>query len=290
LDDGSGVGLQIHSGAEFFWDKFFLLSEVANPQRWATAIIFVAILLGGIALAIIWRKGPHKQNLLMPMWLGWLANTAWFVSIAKTGWPRHFWFGLVLAIMLLSVISISLLKLGRWGGSSLVTHHSSLIIHHLLFIAGVILLFLIGWGFVSQPHVWGFYLPAEIVPYWQDKQINNKYDASLPWVIIPRAAQAEVVEYIQQMPPEARVYYPAGHKSAEITPQTGRLQYPLKRRDYVTPHPADIVLIGPSIISPWNDPIRRRDLLELVERQCPQPALQNDYYLICPIADNLSQQ
>ena len=156
-------------------------------------------------------------------------------------------------------------------------------------LAGSLLLGLVVWGFVSQPHVWGFFLPDEIVPYWQEKQINNKYHASLPWIIIPRAAQAEVVNYIKQMPPEARVYYPAGHKSSEIPPQTGRLHYPLERRNYVTPHPADIVLIGPSIISPWQDPVRRHDLLSLVERECPRPAVKNDFYMICPIEDNLAQ-
>lgn len=153
-------------------------------------------------------------------------------------------------------------------------------------IAGIILIILIAWGFISQPHVWSFYLPDEILPYWQDKQINNKYDASLPWIIIPRAAQAEVVEYIKQLPPDAHVYYPGQHKAAEIPAQTGRIQYPLNRRAFLDPHPADVALIGPSMISPWKDPVQRRDLLQLVEQQCPHPAVKNDFYMICPFADN----
>jgi hypothetical protein len=227
------------------------------------------------------------------MWFGWLANTAWFVSLAKTGWPRHFWFGLVLATMLLCVISVAFIKHDFTAlkqprdEENEATHSSFLKI--LPSLAGSLLLGLVIWGFVSQPHVWGLFLPDEIVPYWQDKQINNKYHASLPWIIIPRAAQAEAVNYIKQMPPEARVYYPAGHKSSEIPPQTGRMHYPLERRNYVTPHPADIVLISPSIISPWQDPIKRLDLLSLVERECPRPAVKNDFYMICPIEDNLAQ-
>jgi hypothetical protein len=294
LDDGSGVGLRIHSGPEFFWDKFFLLSEVAHPQRWVTAIIFGAILLGGLALLWLWHSQPQKQSLLAPMWIGWLANTAWFVSLAKTGWPRHFWFGLVLAAMLLSVISVAFVKHGLavWQPSKEDTRESRMnsgLLRILPGLAGSLLLGLIVWGFVSQSHVWGFFLPDEIVPYWQEKQINNKYHASLPWIIIPRAAQAEAVNYIKQMPPEARVYYPAGHKSSEIPPQTGRMHYPLERRNHITPHPADIVLISPSIISPWQDPVKRHDLLSLVERQCPRPAVKNDFYMICPIEDNLDQ-
>jgi hypothetical protein len=294
LDDGSGVGLRIHSGPEFFWDKFFLLAEVAHPQRWVTATIFVAILLGGVALLWLWRNQRQKQNLLALMWLGWLVNTIWFVSLAKTGWPRHFWFGLVLAAMLLCIISITFIRYGfealkRSREEKGESKMNSGLLRILPTVAGGLLLLLIGWGFVRQPHVWGFFLPDEIVPYWQEKQINNKYHASLPWVIIPRAAQAEAVNYIKQMPPEARVYYPAGHKSSEIPPQTGRMHYPLARRNHVTPHPADIVLIGPSIISPWQDPVKRQDLLRLVEQECPNPALKNDFYIICPIEDNLVQ-
>jgi hypothetical protein len=282
LDDGSGVGLQIHAGAEFFWDKFFLLSEVAHPQRWVMALLFLAVLLGGLVLLWVWRQQVLKQTLLAVMWLGWLMNTLWFVGLAKTGWPRHFWFGLVLAMMLLSVISVELVRMGGAGWrSGRWTRMFSLF-------GGIGVLLLMGWGFLSQPHVRGFFLPDEIVPYWREKQINDKYDASLPWIIIPTQDQAEVVNYIKQMPPDAKVYYPSGHKNAEIPPQTGRLNYPLHRRDFSEPHPADIVLIGPSLISPWKDPVRRQDLLALVEQQCPQPALKNDFYMICPIEANLA--
>ena len=301
LDDGSGLGLRIHSGSEFFWDKFFLLSEVAHPQRWVTALIFGAILGGGLLLAWPRRACPSRQNLLVPIWLGWLANTLWFVAVAKTGWPRHFWFGLVLAMLLLSAITAALIQLGlnrptareaeREGSPQLKSRlPASYLVARSSLITGIMLLVLIGWGFISQPHIWGFFLPDEIVPYWQQKQVAHKYDAGLPWIIIPRAAQAEVVDYIKQLPPEAQVYYPGAHKSAEIPPQTGRIHYPLNRRKYVTPHPADIALIGPSLISPWKDPIQRQDLLDLVEQECPNPLLKNDFYMICPIEANLSQQ
>ena len=294
LDDGSGVGLQIHSGPEFFWDKFFILSEVAHPARWVTAILFIAIFLGGLGLAWLWRRQPWRQNLLVPMWLGWLANTVWFVGLAKTGWPRHFWFGLVLAVILLCVIIVTLLRTGVRGQGATVNNQQSSIVNHqssigsrLPAVCGLLLLALVLWGFAVQPYVWGFFLPDAIVPYWHEKQVNNKYDASLPWIIIPRQAQTEVVNYIDQLPPEAHIYYPGQHKSAEIPPQTGRVQLPLNRREYLPPNPADIVLIGPSLISPWKDPAQRRDLLELVRRECPNPAVQNDYYMICPIKDNL---
>jgi hypothetical protein len=295
LDDGSGVGLRIHAGPEFFWDKFFVLAEVAHPQRWVTALLFGAIFLGGISLIWLWRNQPYRQNLLAPLWLGWLANTAWFVGLAKTGWPRHFWFGLVSAMLLLCVITLAWLQRGittyhnKSDKGKLVSSPRRLVKLPPL-VAGIVLLILIGWSFVNQVYVWGIFLPDEIVPYWQEKQITNKYDASLPWIIIPRAAQAEVVDYIMQLPPEAHIYYPGQHKSAEITPQTGRLHYPLNRRRYLEPHPADIALIGPSVISPWKNPVQRQDLLRLVNQECPRPAVKNEFYMICPIEANLAQR
>jgi hypothetical protein len=283
LDDGSGVGLQTHSGPEFFWDKFFLLSEVTHPQRWVTALIFLSIFLTGLGLLWWWRNQLQKHALLGPMWLGWLANTVWFVGLAKTGWPRHFWFGLVLAAILVSVIVVALLKLGleRMVAGTKAEQGRSAVLPTVL---GSFLLLLIVWGFVSQPHVWGFWVPDRIVPYWQNKQINHKYGASLPWIIIPRAAQAEIVAQLRQLPPEANVYYPAQHKTPEIATQIGRVVYPLARREFVEAHPQDVVLIGVSLIAPWMDPVRQEALLNLVREDCPQPVLANDYYMICPFS------
>lgn len=286
LDDGSGVGLQIHFGPIFWWDKFFLLREVGHPAYWVTGLIFLGLVTGGLSLLWWWRTDLTKQSLWACMWFGWLANTAWFVSLAKTGWPRHIWFGLVLAMMLLSVIGVQWL----WQGGRLFRQASDAgrwNCRRLAFLlpasSGVLLVGLILWGFSQQPHVWGFYLPDEIVPYWREKQLTNKYDASLPWVIIPRAAQTEVVRYIKQLPAEAHVYYPSGHKNAEIPAQTGRLHYPLHRRPLMKPHSQDIALIGPSLISPWLDPVRRADLTRLIRQNCPQPILENEFYMICPL-------
>jgi hypothetical protein len=281
LDDGSGVGLRIYSGSEFLGDKFFLLGEVAHPQRWVTAVIFMAIVLGTLYLLWYWRTRPVKQNLLMPMWFGWLVHMVWFVIIAKTGWLRHAWFALVLATMLLSVVTVMLLR----GTITIkgTARREFGIYSALPKLAGGLLLLLIGCGFISQPYVGGIYLPDEIIPYWQEKQINSKYGANLPWIIIPREAQAETVAYLQQLSPQAKIYYPAQHKAAEISALSGRVLYPLNRRQYVRAHPQDVVLVSPTLIAPWMDPVRRAALLSLVQEDCPEPILANDYYMICPL-------
>jgi hypothetical protein len=279
VDDGSGLGSPQHAGPEFVWDKFFLLTEVTHPQRWVTAIMLIVILVGGVGFIWHWRGQVQKQDLLAPMWLGWLANMVWFVGIAKTGWPRHLWFGLVLAVLLLCVITVASIRLGL---ERVRTSGAAVSAAGLPLAAGIVLLGLIGWGFAVQPYVLGLTLPDEIVPYWQARQINNKYGASLPWMIIPRAAQGEIVAYLDRLPPEANIYYPAHHKAAEISAQVGRVLYPLDRRPFMEPHADDVALISPTLIGPWQEAGRRAALLEQVWAACPQPIMANDYYMICP--------
>jgi hypothetical protein len=280
LDQGSGLGLRLHSGPEFMWHKFFILEEVAHPDRWVTALVFAVLLLGG--LLWLWRSERRIQNFLAPIWLGWLANTLWFVSLAKTGWPRHFWFGLMLAAILLAALPFGLM----WSWWSTKSQADYRVINGSAAGLGVLLLGLIGWGMIYQPHVWGFFLPDEIVPYWLERRSHYIDQVSLPWILIPRTAQAEVVDYIKQLPTEANVYYPYAHKGAEIPVLTGRIHYPLARRAYpsITPHPDDILLIPSFIVSPWtHDSVMRRELLHLIEQSCPQPVLKNDYYIICRV-------
>ncbi|MBI1879028.1 MAG: hypothetical protein HYR94_12555 [Chloroflexi bacterium] len=321
LDDGSGLGSQSHTGLEFMQRKFFMLEEVAHPEHWVALLIFAGILSGGSFLLWFWRRQGYQQDLLAPMWFAWLANTAWFVGLSKTGWPRHFWFGLMLAVMLLCVISVTLIR-SQWiqNGSKGIAKSpfwlgfgtqsasrakigstvswfqanqpAQKIGKFAPTLMGMLFLGLMAWGFGSQPYVWGFFLPDKIVPYWLEKRFDYVDLSGLPWIIIPRADQAAVVDYINHMPPEANVYYPTaefGHKAAEIPTLTGRIDYPFNRRTQpgVRPHPADILLVPPSIISIWRyAPVTHEELLDMVAQACPQPVLKNDNYIIC-LADQV---
>ena len=286
-DDGSGLGERKHFGTEFLYRKLLLLREVAHPQEWVTVLVFVCIFVGGLALILLWRqRRPYAHNLLAVIWLAWLGNTAWFVSMAKTGWPRHYWFGLMLAVVLLSAIPIALM---RQCFDEQVRGRGIRFPAILGPVAGGIGVILVVWGFVRQPHVWHVFLPNAIVPYWLDHRVDYFDFAGLPWVIVTRADQEAVVDYINAMPADARVYYPERHKAAEIPCLTGRIQYPLNRRTHpgVKQHPADIVLVPPSLISVWRfAPVTRQELLSLVEQACPNPVLKNDHYMIC-LADQV---
>jgi hypothetical protein len=112
--------------------------------------------------------------------------------------------------------------------------------------------------------------------------------AGLPWYLIPRGDQTQIIDYINNMPPGAKVYYPANQKGAEIALQTARIFYPLDRRGWPgsPPHPADILLIPASVLTSWRDPGIRQGLLQMVEQGCPQPIVGNDNYKIC-LADQV---
>lgn len=286
ISGGSGLGEQPHTGVAFMWRKFFMLEEIAHPEHAVTIVIFACVLLGGAFLVWLWQRShSYRQELAAFIWLGWLTNMAWFVFLAKTGWPRHYWSGLILAVMILCVLPIILIRLWRqtsvdWPDRAFARWVAAGL--------GILTLSLMSWGFVSQQHVWGFFLPDEIVPYWLEQRFKYIDNVGLPWILIPRADQSEVVDYINHMPAAANVYYPYGHKGAEIPPLTGRVNYPLKRRAYpgVTPHPADILLIPSFIVSSWtHDRVMRENLLNVVKRGCPQPVLENDNYMICLVKD-----
>lgn len=278
LDEGSGLRLRTESGPDFMWRKFLALKEITHPQPEVIILVATGIVLGGLALLWLWRK-EERRNLLGPLWLGWLANTAWFVGLAKTGWARHYWFGLIVGVMLLCVIALTLAR-ADWSAGLHLGRPARLVSLG----AGLLLLIALGWGFISQPYVRSFFLPDEIVAHWQQKRADNRYRATLPSLIVLRAAQAEVVEYINQMPPEAHVFYPFAHKAAELPVQTGRIHYPIERRGRsgLAQHPADIVVFQPFIVSAWtHDPTMRQDLLSQVAEVCPQPIIKNDYYIVC---------
>ncbi|GIK40591.1 MAG: hypothetical protein BroJett011_44240 [Chloroflexota bacterium] len=288
LDEGSGLREQSYSGPEFVWRKLLLLNEIAQPQFELMALIVVGLILGG-GVYLWLSRDDRKRTLLASIWLGWLANTVWFVGLGKTGWLRHYWFGLMLAVLLLSALPPLLIYLGWLKTNPLTYRPLSSTQRWVAGIVGVVWLALIGWGFVRQPYVMGVFLPDAIVPYWQERQATYFLPgAGLPWYLIPRSDQAAIIDYVRGMPVEANVYYPANQKGAEIALQTARIFYPYDRRGRPgqPAHPADILLIPASVLTSWRDPGIRAGLLRMVAQGCPRPVLENDNYKIC-LADQV---
>jgi hypothetical protein len=289
LDEGSGLREHTYSGPEFVWRKLLLLNEIAQPQFALTALIVAGVLVGGGVYLWVCLD-DQKRALLGSIWLGWLANTVWFVGLGKTGWMRHYWFGLMLAVLLLCALPPLLVYLGWLKTDPLTYRPLDQTSRRIAGITGVVWLALIGWGFVRQPHVLGVYLPDEIVPYWQERQATYFLPgAGLPWYLIPRRDQTQIIDYINNMPPEPKVYYPANQKGAEIALQTARVFYPFGRRGRpgMPLHSADILLIPASVLTSWRDPGIRQGLLQMVAQGCPQPLVENDNYKIC-LADQVS--
>ncbi|NJN99313.1 MAG: hypothetical protein HC875_37065 [Anaerolineales bacterium] len=190
LDEGSGLRDQSYSGSEFVWRKLLLLNEIALPQFGLTALLVGGLLIGG-GIFLWLNRDDQKRALFGPIWLGWLANTVWFVGLGKTGWMRHYWFGLMLAVLLLCALPLVLISLG-WLKTNPPDYRSlGPAARRAAGVVGIVWLVLAGWGFVRQPHVGGVFLPAEIVPYWQERQANYFLPGrrGCPGDLIPRADQ-----------------------------------------------------------------------------------------------------
>jgi hypothetical protein len=108
----------------------------------------------------------------------------------------------------------------------------------------------------------------------------------MPWILIPRGQQEEVIDYLTQLPPTGQIFYADKLQVTELAVIVGRIFYPLERRSLM-PHSQeeDVVVIGSRVFSPWRRP---QELVEPIKRdiksQCPQVLLENDYYIICSVS------
>lgn len=268
LNEGSGIGAQDYGGTRFYWDKALIVSEISHPNQILSLLTLALVAIGGLMLIWLYRQNRTRQNLVILLWAGWLGNIIWFIGLAKTGWMRHAWFGLVLAVMIISLILGELLHRVKrqpdWRNVAAVA-----------LVAGLVLP-----GFAAQRDAATFFIADHLVEMWRQKQIAAKY-SKVPWMITPRVEQQRVVDFLEQLPPEGRVFYPANHKAAEIAVQVGKIFYPIDRRELMPPAKGDVILVGATLISPWKDPGIRHSIIERSKTECPNFLYQSDYYIIC---------
>jgi hypothetical protein len=261
----------VAEGLELFLLKALILSEISHSSLWISLLLALVTGLGGMVLIRHFWSAPGRRAMLMLLWLAWLIYTIWFLNGPKNAWVRYYWYGLVWMVMLLALMAgvmINQLRvkptLANMAGS--------------LFLA---LLFL--FSFSSQPQAISFLIMPELIEIWQQRQLATK-DTYLPWIIVPRAEQEQVAEFIRKLPPEAHIYYPEGHKTAELSFLTNRIFYTLPRRSFIGPQPNDTLVVGPAIISPWKkEQQQRQDILATTYRECPAIVLETTNYIICAV-------
>ena len=133
---------------------------------------------------------------------------------------------------------------------------------------------------MAQRQAMTLFISDTLVESWRQKQVEAKY-SKVPWMIIPRAEQQRVVNFLGQLPGEGRVFYPANHKAAEIAVQVDKIFYPIERRDYMPLAEGDVILIGATLISPWKDPGIRHSIIERARVECPNFLYESEHYIIC---------
>jgi hypothetical protein len=287
LIDGSGVGQRGSGGIEFIWYKLLLISEISQPHLILSLLNLLVIIASGPFLIAYWRSNHFNRNLVILLWSGWLAHSLWFIFVSENGWVRHTWAAFILAILLVS------LTWAAWLNWAKAWPH--------LFTLGtaIALTLLLATNFYQQRQAASLFISDGLVETWRNKQLTTAR-THLPWMLIPRAEQEAAAAVLQNLPNSAHVFYPIGHKSVEMAAVTGRIFYLLERRPFMTSTADDVVLVGPSLISPWTKLIERpmnqgewqglmTEVMRQVKQQCPQPIFENSYYIICKLTEtNLS--
>ena len=75
---------------------------------------------------------------------------------------------------------------------------------------------------------------------------------------------------------------------------TGRVLYPIERRALMPPVQSDVILVGPSLISPWAKLMEKSmtaderqglidTVIQRIKQECPHIVFENDYYIICAL-------
>lgn len=261
----------IAEGLELFRLKAIILSEISHSHLLISLLLVLITGIGGIWLIRrLWSDQPQR-NMTLLLWVAWLIYTIWFLNGPKNAWTRYYWYGLIWMAMLLGLIFDMLIK--RVKGKPNAANIVGVLLLGLLFL----------FSFSSQPQALRIFITPDLIEVWRQRQLTNK-DTYLPWIIVPRAEQEQVIEVIQNLPKEANVYYPEGRKTAEMSFLTNRIFYTLPRRHLMDSNPNDVIIMGPALISPWKkEQQQRHDILETIRRECPTIILETPNYIICTI-------
>ncbi|MBN1995179.1 MAG: phospholipid carrier-dependent glycosyltransferase [Anaerolineae bacterium] len=280
-EGGSGMGQPGPHSFTFLWQKILIVKEISFNNNFFAFAVFLVILFSGPGL--MWRlfRDEARRNIVILLWGGWFIHSVWFIALAKGAWVRHNWHALILAIFLLSFVLVyawqNVNHQPRWINQSL----------------AVLLTGLLAIGFYGQANAAGLFISNQLVDRWYQEHLDSTY-SRVPWIIIPRAEQDAALAVLQKLPTSGRLFYPAGHKSAELAVLSGRILYPLERRPLMPAASGDVIIVGPSLISPWaklmEKPMSQAErqglidtVLQRVKQECPHLVFENSYYLICAL-------
>jgi hypothetical protein len=259
----------VAQGLELFLLKAIIIAELSYSHLLVSLLLLLTTSVSGVLLIKYFQGDSARQNMVIILWTAWLIYTIWFLNGPKNAWVRYYWYGIVWMVMILGVtfgVFIRQIKerpnVFNIGGS--------------LFLA-----LLFAFSFSQQPRALNLFITPELIEVWRQRQLTTR-DTYLPWIIVPRREQAEVAEFILNLPSEANIYYPEGHKTAELSFLTNRVFYTLSRRNLMGPNPQDVVIMGPAMISPWKKEQQQRlDILDTIHRECPSIIWESPNYIIC---------
>lgn len=258
---GSGLGENPTS----LKDKFKVFSEIGFSSWQKVALLFCSLLF---LFYLDYRKDKKKRSFLLELLLiYWLINSCWFLFLNSTGWARHFWPGLFLAVIFMASfmgnVFFNFFLKKNWQALA------------------VILLFLV---IIFQPASLGLIfkagLPENLTAFWRDKYFEQM-PQGLPLPIFSLVKQKEAVDFIKkEIPPKGKIYYLGNLLVAEIPPLVDRVFYEVTRAHQANSE-LNYVIFGPYQVSlDWRI-ISQQSYLDQVKKFCQKELFDNDYYKVC---------
>jgi hypothetical protein len=262
---GSGLGENPIS----LKDKFKVFSEIGFSSWEKVILLFCSLLF---LFYSDYRKNKKKKNFLLELLLiYWWVNCCWFLFLNSTGWARHFWPGLFLAVIFMA----------SFLGSIFFNFFSKKNWHAL----AVMLLFLVI-IFQSAPLglIFKADLPEDLTAFWRDKYFEQK-PQGLPLPIFSLAKQKEAVDFIKkEIPKDGQIYYIGGFLVAEIPPLVDRIFYSVARARLVNSK-SNYIIFGPyQASSDWRI-ISQQSYFDQVKKFCQKELFDNNYYKVCLLGD-----
>lgn len=227
-------------------------------------------------LTLIRKKIKAGKIFYLLLLISSLGLLGWYVLFSPTGWSRHAWFGLVIAIAVISVNLGNFFYLKKEVG----------------YLVRTILIVLLGTVVITTSGFYPkFFLGKDEIADWRVKRYEGGIQGLPHTDIFSLSDQKELINYFRQnVKSQDRVYYLGWFLVAEASPLTDKVFYSLDRYLSVGQTNPDggksYLIIGPyqkgkySIVPSTYYP-------DKVLQLCKRVVFENPSYTLCILKNNL---
>jgi hypothetical protein len=273
---GSGVKNLGSLDWSFAGRKLRVWSEVGIQPFWLPWICFF---LSPLLLLKYVRR--EARRLMSIIYAGAVVSLLWFVLISPTGWGRHAWYGLVLAMMLVSIVfgtifTVILRELRKEN-----------------VLIGLLILSILGFSLQTYNIEMRPFLNQSTIDKWLITRNGARgFTQGFPHApVFSLADQREAVDFFTNtIHKEDRIYYLGWFLVAELSPLVDKVFYPLDRyinNNLTNPEGGSSFLIfGPYQQCSWRV-VPEWYLGAAISQLCSNIVFANRSYTLCKIKEDL---